>query len=130
MDAESAVDKATVIFSDHHSRAKLATLTISSRKKESDSSAIIYLTEEKAQRYNEHRVQLREQKEYNYSLKSSDTGPRFRLRPSGLHSSNDIDPGNEESGTISTGSYCGSLLWELIEKDSDDNADPIARAVC
>jgi predicted component of viral defense system (DUF524 family) len=84
-------------------------------------SSIIEIPEADAREYGETRVQLRENERYDYMVKPVSLGSKLKLRSSLSDSRLNFTQGEFDSGTIETRSFCGALLLELVECDTNDS---------
>jgi predicted component of viral defense system (DUF524 family) len=74
--------------------------------------------------------QLRENGRYLYEVHPSDAGRDLRLRSHLARRRPRLRGGQNDAGTIETGSFCGTMLVELVDAvDPGDNASPLASAV-
>lgn len=112
------------------SGALLAHLVLTPIKEAASASSapLAEADEADAREHGETAVQLREAERYEYEVESAN-GADLRLRCSVARRRKSLKPGAPDAGLIETGSFCGTLLMELVEGDADDAKPAAASAL-
>jgi predicted component of viral defense system (DUF524 family) len=81
-----------------------------------------------AREHGQTEVQLREAERYEYEVESAN-GTDLRLRCSVSSRRKSLKPEAPDAGLVETGSFCGTLLMELVEGDAHDGQAAVASAL-
>jgi predicted component of viral defense system (DUF524 family) len=84
-----------------------------------ETAPLAELDETEAREHGETAVQLREAERYEYEIEAPG-GADLRLRCSLASRRKSLRPGAPDAGLIETGTYCGTLLMELVEDGAPD----------
>ncbi len=88
---------------------------------------LVRIDDDEARQHGETPLQLRETERYEYEVEPIYEGDlRLRCRLATRRKS--LQPGSRDAGMIDTGSYCGTLLLELIEGDTFTDRQALASA--
>lgn len=93
-----------------------------------ETAPLAELDEAEAREHGETAVQLREAERYEYEVESAGGEEVLQLRCSLATRRRSLKPGAPDAGLIETGSYCGTLLMELVEDGAGDGK-PAASAL-
>lgn len=93
------------------------------------SAPLVEIDEPEAREYGETTVQLREAERYEYRVLASEgTDLRLHSKLSTRRKSLERDE-QPDAGDLETGSYCGTLLLNLVKGEDGDGAAPVATAL-
>jgi predicted component of viral defense system (DUF524 family) len=92
------------------------------------SAPLVETDEADAREHGQTEVQLREAERYEYEIDPAN-GLDLRLRCSAGSRRKSLKPGAPDAGLIETGSFCGTLLMELVEGEAHDGKAPVASAL-
>jgi predicted component of viral defense system (DUF524 family) len=92
------------------------------------SAPLVQMDEADSREHGETAVQLREAERYEYEVDSAN-GADLRLRCKLSTRRRSLRPGTSDAGRIETGSWCGTLLLELVEGEVDHAKPAVATAL-
>jgi predicted component of viral defense system (DUF524 family) len=92
------------------------------------SAPLVEADEADAREHGQTEVQLREAERYEYEVEPAN-GADLRLRCSVGSRRKSLKPEAPDAGLIETGSFCGTLLMELVEGDAHDGKAAVASAL-
>ena len=90
---------------------------------------LVELDQADAQEHGETAIQLREAERYEYEVEAeNDADLRLRCSLATRRRALGAD-GTPDAGLIETRSFCGTLLLELVERETDNTKPPVASAL-
>jgi predicted component of viral defense system (DUF524 family) len=104
------------------------TITPEGSAKSLETAPLIEVSESDAREYGESPVQLREGERYEYEVESLDESD-LRLRCSLASRRKSLRQDQRDAGRIETGTWCGTLLLELVQGNADNNKQSVASAL-
>lgn len=107
-----------------------ATITPEREAIEVASAPLIEMDEMVAREHGETIIQLREAERYEYEIKPAQNTGDWRLRCGKLAKRRkNLKQNAPDAGRIETGTWCGTLLLELVEGESTDDKSAVATAL-